>query len=115
MKKILLLGETGTGKSLLAEKLKRDNIVIEKRVIFSKDELKEVDKVCLFHIDNKITLDVLEIDSFNLKNLRYVEFETSERIIELKGLKIQKVKLPKPDNSFISISKKDEKRLKEGA
>jgi len=76
--KVLLIGEAGTGKTMLASTFNSDVEVVEKQVIHSKDELYEFDQVCLFNI-NKQTVDVLGLrTSLYLQDLRFFTFTKDE-------------------------------------
>lgn len=79
MKKMLIIGESGTGKSLLASKISSDVEVVEKQTINSKDELYEFDQVFLFNVINTKTVDALGLTkSLFLPNLRYFIFTKNE-------------------------------------
>lgn len=79
MKRVLIIGEAGTGKSLLASKINPEVEVVEKQIIHSKDELEGFDQVFLFNIINSITEDALGLKKpLNLLNLRFFNFTKDE-------------------------------------
>ena len=79
MKRMLLIGEAGTGKSLLASKIDSDVEVVEKQTIHSKDELEGFDQVFLFNVINTKTVEALGlVNNLDLPNLRYFAFTKNE-------------------------------------